>query len=330
MYLLDVGPNKLTTGRENSIEGLDKNKNLQLAEVVSVYDPNSLGRIKVRIKGPRALGGDDGVTDANLPWCFPLLPKHLSVQPKPKEAVFIFTFDVYHEHADRLYIGPIISQSQYLNQDPFYVSALAGFTFGAKAPDVSINTIPQLNGVFPDPQDVSIQGRYNTDITQKTNEIVIRAGKFEKSTPDNNNPYPFTFNATTQAYIQIKNEVTISPATDEEEAQIGSVTNVVANKINLLTHKDSSPRFELLNQDNLISDEELAKILSEAHQLPFGDILLQYLIAFKNAFFSHVHNGNGNAATDLVTSGNKQPLQEFKKIADDLEKAMLSKNIRIN
>jgi hypothetical protein len=27
--------------------------------------------------------------------------------------------------------------------------------------------IPELIGVFPNPEDVSIQGRYNTDITQK-------------------------------------------------------------------------------------------------------------------------------------------------------------------
>ena len=35
-------------------------------------------------------------------------------------------------------------------------------------------------------------------------------------------------------------------------------------------------------------------------------------------------------ATDLTASGNKQAVAEFKKKAEDLEKAMLSKNIRIN
>jgi hypothetical protein len=51
-------------------------------------------------------------------------------------------------------------------------------------------------------------------------------------------------------------------------------------KINL-THENGSPRFNLTNQDNLISDSELDKMLSEAHQLPFGDVLLEYLRLLK-------------------------------------------------
>ena len=50
----------------------------------------------------------------------------------------------------------------------------------------------------------------------------------------------------------------------------------------------------------------------------------------KNAIFSHVHNGNGNPATDLTASGNIQSIAAFKAKADDLEKAMLSQNVRIN
>jgi hypothetical protein len=51
------------------------------------------------------------------------------------------------------------------------------------------------------------------------------------------------------------------------------------------------------NNENLISDSELSKILSSeidggAHRLPFGDVLLEYLKLLKEALFSHVHNGN--------------------------------------
>jgi hypothetical protein len=34
-------------------------------------------------------------------------------------------------------------------------------------------------------------------------------------------------------------------------------------------------------------------------RLPFGDVLLEYLKLLKEALFSHVHNGNGNTATDF-------------------------------
>lgn len=327
---MNEGNKNIASGRKNILDNIDKYRNIEVGEVVSINDPNYLGRIKVRIKGTRARGGDDGVLDTDLPWCFPMVPKFISTQPKLKEAVFIFTFGKEKQHADRMYIGPIISQPQQLNYDPYYISALAGFTFGSQTPTVDVTTIPQLKGIFPNPEDISIQGRYNTDITQKNNEIIIRAGKFEVTKPDRNNPFPFTFNTKTQAYIQIKNNIVTVPKKDNQEFEKGTITNIVANKINLLTHKDGSPRFNLTNQDNLISDGEMGRILDEAHQMVFGDVLLTYLKLFKEALFNHVHNGNGSLPTDLTASGNKQALAEFKKQADDLEKSMLSKNIRIN
>lgn len=327
---MNEGNNKIGRGGNHIYDNANKVNNVDIGEVISVTDPNYLGRIKVRIKGPRNRGGDDGILDNNLPWAFPLIPKHLSTQPKVGEAVFILTFNKDKKHVDRLYLGPIISQPQQLNYDPLYVSAIRGFSFASESPSVSVATIPQIKGVFPDPEDVSLQGRYNTDITQKNNEIVIRAGKFNVTKPDNNNPFPFTFNAKTQGYIQIKNDAIINPKSDTAEAEKGTVTNIVSSKINLITHKDGSPRFNVTNQDNLISDEELARILEEAHQMVFGDILLEYLKLLKDALLYHVHNGHGNMATDLTASGNKQAVADFKKKAEDLEKAMLSKNIRIN
>lgn len=330
MYFIGEGTQKTARGGKSVYETIDSFKFVQIGEVVSVDDPFYLGRIQVRIKGSRSRGGDDGILDADLAWAFPLIPKFVSTQPQPKEAVFIFVFGKDKQHADRLYLGPIISQPQQLAFDPLYITAMAGFTFGSTKPQVSVATIPQLKGVFPDPADVSIQGRYNTDITQKTNEIVLRAGKFETVAISGNNPFPFIYNTKTQGYIQIKNDVVTVPKTDQQDEEKGSVTNIVSNKINLLTHKDGSPRFDLTNSDNLISDAELANILDAAHQLPYGDIVLQYLILMKEALFAHVHNGNGNPATDLTASGNKQALADFKSKADDLEKQMLSKNIRIN
>jgi hypothetical protein len=289
-----------------------------------------LGRIKVRIKGSMTTGGDDSILDENLPWCFPLMPKHFSVQPKVGEVVLLFVFSKQQQHVDRLYIGPIISQLPKLNEDPFLYSALNGFSFGVESPLVNTAQIPDLNGVFANPEDVVVQGRYNTDIIQKKNEVLIRAGKFVPENPTSNNPYPFKFNSSSQAYIQLKNNIVTTPKTNQQPERRGSITNIVANKINLLTHADGSPRFDLTNPDNLISDEEMTRILTEAHQLPFGDVLLEYLKLMKDALFSHVHNGSGNPPTDLTISGNKQALAAFKSKADSLEKAMLSRNVRIN
>jgi len=334
---------KVVRGGESIYNNLDTYSPIRYGVVKAVESDygakdTGLGRIKVYIKGPVSTGGDGDTPDNqlsptelnNLPWCFPLLPKHLSVQPKIGEVVWVITLSKENQHADRLYIGPIISQLPLLDKDPFQYTALGGFTFGTQTPKINPNQITELNGVFPRSEDVSIQGRYNTEITQKKNEIVLRAGKFELSTPNENNPYSFKFNSKTQAYIQIKNDVVISPKTNLSDEKKGTVTNIVANKINLITHDGGSPRFNTTNPTDLISNEELAEILKGAHQVPFGDVLLEYLILLKDAVFNHVHNGSGNPATDLTTTGNKQSIAAFKAKADDLEKSMLSSNIRIN
>jgi len=301
--------------------------NVFVGEVVSVIDPNYLGRIQVRIKGATGKGGDDGISDKDLPWCFPMIPKFLGVIPKIKEAVYLFVFNTDKQHADRLYFGPIISQPQQLKFDPYYYSALAGFSFGAEAPTTNPIMDPLIVGVFPDQKYITIQGRSNTDIIQKDNEVLIRSGKFVLT---NDNDFGLKFNNLTQGYIQIKNDVSLTNSSDIKFK--GTVTNVVSNKINLITHSgDKSYDIIAQNAENdPISDEVMTKLIDEAQQLPFGNILLEYLILLKNAFLSHVHNGNGNQPTDLTISGDKKPLSIFKTQAENLESRMLSKNIRIN
>ena len=334
--------NKHVRGDKNQYKDSNTFQYLKYGEVMSIDDPNSLGRIKVWIKGSISNGGDDEIKSdiTKLPWCYPLLPKHISIQPKVGEGVWIFVFNRKKEHSDRMFIGPIVSQLNKLDFDSAKTTGLAGLTFGPTLPTVNITNktnavaTPDLIGVFPNPEDVSIQGRYNTDITQKTNEIVIRAGKFVE-TPIydvTKNPYPFIFNKATQGFIQIKNNATIQTTKDDPTLvrdKVGTITNVVSNKINFITH-GGSPSFDVTNQKDLISDEEMQRILSEAHQLPYGDTLLKYLKLLKEAFLNHVHNGHGNKATDLTLDGNKQALKSFLDEAKVLEDSMLSKNIRIN
>jgi len=158
--MINEGNNKLASNRQSSYDTMSDIKFVKYGVVTSVDDSNQLGRIKVRIKGADSLGGDDGKTNnSDLPWCFPMLPKHLQVTPKIGENVFIFVFRNNLEHADRLYIGPIISQLPKLKEDKYDLTSLAGFSFGTQGPNVAPNTIPELKGVFPNYEDVSIQGR---------------------------------------------------------------------------------------------------------------------------------------------------------------------------
>lgn len=324
-----MAENKYIRNEPTVLSTVDYMKNVQIGSVESIEDPQALGRIKVRINGPANRGGDNGTATNELPWSFPMIPKFFSSTPKIGEAVFVMILSNTKTHSDRLYFGPIISSSDKLNFDNYSTTALNAFTFSYLQPPVDINRIPALKGVFPSNDDIAIQGRYNTDLTFKHNELVLRAGKFELSSINENNPYPFQFNRTTQGYIQIRNDVPISKPYNGFQDK-GSVANIVANKINLLTHKDGSPRFNLTNQDDLFSNDEMLNAILTAHPLPFGDILVKYLILLKNAFLNHVHNNNGNPPTDLVIGGVTQDVREFKKQAENLENQMLSRNIHIN
>jgi hypothetical protein len=314
---------KNITGRDSPYDKTQGFQMISVGYVTSVDDPLNLSRIRVKLIGSITAGGDKNIDDDDLTWCNPLLPKMLSITPKVGEAVLVFVFNQAKTHTDRLFIGPIISQPNMLAKDEYIGTALAGFSFGSTQTDEDIRKRPELVGVFPNVSDISIQGRNNTEVTQKDDEIWIRAGKFVKADNNPESPLGIKLNTTSQAYLQIKNNIKIS------EGIQGSATNIVASKINLLTH-NGSPSFKLNDREKLISDDEFEKILSQAHQLPFGDILLQYLRLLKDALFNHVHNGNGNAATDLTTSGNKQSIAIFKSKAADLENRMLSNNIRIN
>jgi hypothetical protein len=300
-------------------------KHIQIGRVVSIDDDQALGRIKVQIPGPQNLGGDDGLTLNEIPWSYPMLPKFFGVTPKVDEAVFVMVINKDKLHSDRLYFGPIISQYQNLNFDSINQRALTPFSFATVLPQVNYEQIPAIKGVFPNKEDVSIQGRYNTDIILKKNEILIRAGKFTVSTPNQNNPYSFEFNNTTQGFIQIKNDVNLEQPIANKQQPKGSIINIMANKINLLGYADSQPRFNI-NQIDQLSSDEIFNILENAHPIPFGDVLIQYLRLLRTAFINHVHNNNGLKPTG---TGDKS-VEKFVKQAEALEAQMLSKNVRIN
>ncbi len=326
--------NKFNYGGKNKFDLKTQMKNMSIGEVVDINDPTDMGRIKVRIKGE-----DDPYTNDELPWGFPMIPKYLGITPQVNEAVIVFIFDSNSKYSDRLFFGPIISQPQKLEFDPLYLSALAGFSFGPQEPQVAPSTIPSAKGVFPDKKYIALQGRDNTDLIFKNGEVLLRAGKYIKKTnkkkgtnePQQNadelDPLNFEFNTTSQGYIQIKYDAILGVDSNNKQEK-GTVTNIVANKINLLTHKDGSPRFNLTNQDDLISTDELIKILKEAHPLPFGDILIEWMILVEQAIFNHYHNGG--AATDITTSGKALPVDELKKKGGDLRNRLNSKNIKIN
>jgi hypothetical protein len=176
---------------------------IRIGQVISVIDSTKSGRIKVKITGI-----DDGETENSLISCVPLLPKYLSILPKPGEAVFVFQYENNSTNptssfkTKRFWIGPLITQPTKLEGEN-YVDSLSILPDGyVKLKDPNIE-----DGAYGNDEDVTLQGRYNTDIIQKDRQIWLRAGKFiEGTTKDapsgsiRNNE----FNSKDIGYIQLK------------------------------------------------------------------------------------------------------------------------------
>lgn len=289
-----------------------------LARVVSVKDSSDGLRIKAPI-------GEERLDDLDkIPYAFPLLPKMLHVQPKEGECVIIFTQKVDNLQSKRFFIGPVSPQDYTLDKAP-YDLIVKGTNFEAddltslEAPSQN----PNVNGSIPKREDVAVRGRGNTDIVLKDDELDIRCG-FKAHQNDNIIEKRLEYNPTDPGFIQLK----YRKSTDAKGKEFKSEINVVADRINLISH-DSRTYFDVGNFPNTDPNEEttkkneeqLAEIYKKAHALPYGDELVDFLNEFIRVFKTHTHPYH-----QLPPCLNES---DTKAISKDLNE-ILSKSIRIN
>ena len=247
-------------------------------EVLSVIDDEQGLRIKVRITPDDV----ECKTTEELPYCFPLMPKHFHVNPKVGEMVLVILSTLGATKGHRWFIGPIVSQQYSLNWCPYFTSKSFldnGKIFPA-LPRPELN--PENEGTVPDREDIALQGRQNADLILKDNEVRLRCG-FKK------NPLGFgqntlLFNKEDLSYIQMK----YKRLKDKNGRDFSSSINIVADRINLLSHDSRTP-FRLNDRKALITDDELLKILEKAHPLVYGDDLVTFLKQFIEIMRTHTH-----------------------------------------
>jgi hypothetical protein len=75
---------------------------------------------------------------------------------------------------------------------------------------------------------------------------------------------------------------------DHKNNDFSSLINIVADRINLLSH-DSRSYFNLTDPEKLITEEEMVKVFQNAHQLPYGDELIAFIKEFIRIFLNHTH-----------------------------------------
>lgn len=286
----------------------ENNYILRECEVLSVNDDKAGLRIKVRLDPE-----DNDLSIDRIPYCFPLIPKHFHINPKVGEMVLVLTSKV-NSIGKRWFIGPIVSQQYGLYNEPFLTakSVLENGIVTQPLPKPELN--PENEGSYPDREDVALQGRNNADLILKDNEVRLRCG-FKKNRYGRYED-SLVFNREDLSYIQMKYKLHI----DKNDKVFYSTINIVADRINLLSHDSRTP-FTLNDSKELITDDELERILEKAHPLPYGDDLINFLKELVEVIRTHVHKFPKDPP-DFT-----EP--QIKTLSKPLEN-MLSNSIRIN
>lgn len=319
-----------------------------IGQVVSVED---LGSNKQKIDGNRIkvrlLPSDMYKPIDKIPYAFPLLPKLIHIKPKVNESVLVFVTDDNNQNSQRFYLGPIISQPQNLKMESYFESGKllnGSFLPPNQAPSVN----PETEGCFCGDNDVTMYGRGNTDIILGDKDLRIRCASRQFSFNDKD----FSFNRKNPSYIKLKEHDDLINRINQNDSNTSAT--IVADEINLISN-NGDPYFNLVDNKEQINDEEMKKIVKEAHLLPYGDVLVDFLQKFLQMFKSHTHKysnlppcpdtsslqmdisygtGTGNLSNELYNySRGKKDYERFEdvsKVFSGLSNKLLSKHVRIN
>lgn len=284
---------------------------VSIGRVVSIDDPNDGWRIKARV-----LPADQYKTDNNIDYAFPLLPKIFHVLPKVGEAVLILTADD-DLRGQRYYLGPVTSQPQTLNMSDYMLDATSLLKGGVKAPYKSLVNAPDTKGSYPEDDEIGVLGRLNSDIIISDNDVRLRSGARVV-----NGIKDIKFNHANPAFVKLRYYPTGLISSGET---VDSSVVVAAQDINLISTA-GDPLFDLYDREEGVSEDTMKEILSKAHRLPYGDVLVDFLTMFLRMFYSHTHKyHNLPPCPDSESSKfrTKYPLNSF-------GEKILSKHVRIN
>ena len=295
------------------------NKNIHMAKVISVEDDLNVGRIKVFILGIDLPQGD-------LPYAYPLMSRIVHVMPKVGEIVLVFFADAKKDSqsqklSNRFWIGPIITNYEYIEKDKNDFSSLENFNITK-----NISSDPYQNkervenkkskeiGIFPVDNttpplkqgnlgEVGVIGRNNTDIIQSDNKVTTRAGKHLKNKPrEPNNKNP------TYSVLEFVDENS-------------SYSLTAGDEIYLISHKG---RFKF---KKVITNSDLTDLRQNTQSMLYGELTVQYLKTLTEVFLSHIHQHPQKEPT--YSQNSKYKIEDLRKELQNIEN-LLAKNLKIN
>lgn len=284
---------------------------VRVGTVIETRDDLDAGRIKILISPE-----DNDKTDDEIPFAFPLSPKHFYIQPKVGEAALVLLSDFNNAASRRYYIGPLISQLTHLFSEEYELGSDKIFPTTPNDYSKAPSTNPELDGVFPDKEDIAILGRKNCDIIIKDNDIRIRAGVKRVNDLKHSD---ISYNDEHPAFIKLNYHKDTVKGNKSTVVLDADKIFLVSNSTNGSTNGIASDRKEL------VSDEKLQELIEEGYKLPYGEKLVDFLLKFVDVFSKHTHNFSG-----------LPPNPKFVKDIDDAatdplkNKKMLSNTVIIN
>ena len=296
------------------------NKNIYMAKVINVDDTLNVGRIKVFIDGIDSPSTDD----PDIPFAYPLMSRIVHIMPKVGEAVLVVLADSDKKYANsfyanRFWIGPIISNYEYVKNDNHDIPG--GSTVDFDVPITKNLTYDPLQkksspkkesekDIFPvdsslatkpesDLDNVTIVGRNNTDIIQSKDKVTIRAGKHKKNIPTQQN-----FLNPSYSILELIDENT-------------SYGLTASNEIFLISHKGRY-RFK-----KILTNEDIKDLRENSQSMLYGELTVKYLQILTNAFLTHIHQHPGAAPVKA------ESVVALEAQLRDIQN-LLAKNIKIN
>ena len=259
---------------------------IRYGRVVGVDDEHGGGRIQAR-----TIFDNPVETNEEINYYIPLLPKMLYVRPKVGEMVLLISMAAGAYNQPSYYIGPIISQEDKLYYENYDKAGAITEQWPIKwdpNPRLKKGVLPTL---YPAANDIAIEGRKDTGIQLKDEEVRIKAGVkvVNEKGPKNNIEDP--------AFISLK----YYPDNSQRKDGFKSTATIVADKINLIGTnttdpatknipvKGNDPQSNSSGKDDLISDDAMKELIDKAHQIPYGDKLIEFLDILRTALAKHVH-----------------------------------------
>lgn len=298
-------------------------------QVININDEWDGERIQVRIRPYDNLRKDE-----KIPYAYPLLPKMLHIKPKVGEAVLVVCEDGNPVGGQRYYLGPLISQPQFFETQYYAGGATNGMKGGSMTAQTPVTNANK--GAFAKPEDIAIYGRKNTDIILTDNDVRIRCGVHELR------DQKVSFNTMNPAFLKLKfypdglsylkcdterKDDMSQSAIIEKTDTIGSVATIVADKINLIGNT-GDPHIDMTDKDGSLSDQQMVYFLQNAHQLPYGDKLCEFLSDLLVMFKNHTHNYTNKPVVEDPTV--KAFDRKYGTTNDQIGKILLSDVVRIN